>query len=101
MSCSTVSKAFCKSTKIPQPIFSLPKFFLIALVRLIRAWKVEYCFLRPIVMDKCCFCWKICKFYYTLVSPIFFQYWVTKKFGNNLKNPISNPFYEQGQPLLL
>ena len=30
-----------------------------------------------------------------------FQYWITVKLGNNLKNPIWNHFYEQGQPWLL
>ena len=36
-----------------------------------------------------------------LVSPIFFQYWITAKLGDDLKNPTWNPFYEQGQPWLL
>ena len=33
ISCSTVSNAFCKSTKIPQPIFPSSRFFLIFLVK--------------------------------------------------------------------
>ena len=44
---------------------------------------------------------KFVKFYYSLVSPIFFQYWITVKLGDNLKNSIWNPFYEQGQTWLL
>ena len=48
ISYSIVPKAFHKSTKIPQLIFSLSKFFLISSsVRLIRRWKVEYCCLKP------------------------------------------------------
>ena len=39
---STVSKAFCKSAKTPQPIFPPSNAFLIFSVILIKAWDVEY-----------------------------------------------------------
>ena len=45
--CSTVPKGFCKSTKIPQPIFPLSKFVVISSVRLIKAWNMEHCCLKP------------------------------------------------------
>ena len=47
ISCSTVSKTFGKLTKTLQPIFSLSRFFLTSSVRLIKAWKAEYCCLKP------------------------------------------------------
>ena len=45
--CSASSKAFCKSKKIPQPMLPLSNFFLISSVRLIKAWKVKCCCLKP------------------------------------------------------
>ena len=46
---STVSKAFYKSTKTPQPVFPSWSYFLIILsvISLIKAWHVEYIFLNP------------------------------------------------------
>ena len=38
------------------------------------------------------------KFVNSIIHPIFFQYWITMKLDDNLKNPIWNPFYEQKQP---
>ena len=47
ISYSTVSKAFCKSTKIPQPIFQSTRFFPMSSVRLITACAVEYFCQKP------------------------------------------------------
>ena len=43
ISCSTVSKAFYKSTKISHPKFPFSKFFVISSVRLIKTWIVKHC----------------------------------------------------------
>ena len=43
--------------------------------------------------------WINYKFYSTLVSPIFFQFWITMKLGDNLKNPMWNLFLWIGTTL--
>ena len=47
MPCYTDSKAFCKSTEIPQSIFPSSRYFLMSSIRLIRACVVEYFCLIP------------------------------------------------------